>query len=95
MTRQKIYGLVVLVLVIALNGAFLARQIGKRPAVAKASSEQNRQFQLVELVSQQELVGEAKMQRNMPIRQIGSLTRDRYWTPVLPLTPALRRLPRP
>jgi hypothetical protein len=86
MTRQKIYGLVVLVLVIALNGAFLARQIGKRPAVAKSSSEQNRQLQLVELVSQQELVGEAKMQRNMPIRQIGSLTRDRYWTPVLPLT---------
>ena len=79
MTRQKMYGLVVLVLVITLNGAFPARQIGKWSAIAKASSEQNRQLQL-------ELVGEAEMQRNTPIRLIGSLTRDRYWTSVLPLT---------
>ena len=79
MTRQKMYGLVVLVLVIALNGAFPARLIGKWSVVAKASSEQNRQLQL-------ELVGEAEMQRNTPIRLIGSLTRDRYWTSVLPLT---------
>jgi predicted RNA binding protein with dsRBD fold (UPF0201 family) len=79
MTRQKTYGLLVLVLVITLNGAFPARLIGKWSAIAKASSEQNRQLQ-------QELVGEAKMQRNTPIRLIGSLTRDRYWTSVLPLT---------
>ena len=61
MTRQKMYGLVVLVLVITLNGAFPARLIGKWSAIAKASSEQNRQLQL-------ELVGEAEMQRNTPIR---------------------------
>ena len=79
MTRQKTYGLLVLVLVITLNGAFPARLIGKWSAIAKASSEQNRQLQL-------ELVGEAEMQRNTPIRLIGSLTRDRYWTSVLPLT---------
>jgi predicted RNA binding protein with dsRBD fold (UPF0201 family) len=79
MTRQKINGLVVLVLVITLNGAFPARLIGKWSAIAKASSEQNGQLQL-------ELVGEAEMQRNTPIRLIGSLTRDRYWTSVLPLT---------
>ncbi len=79
MTRQKMYGLVVLVLVITFDGAFPARLIGKWSAIAKASSEQNRQLQL-------ELVGEAKMQRNTPIRLIGSLTSDRYWTSVLPLT---------
>ena len=62
MTRQKTYGLVVLVLVIALNGG----RISKRPAVAAASSMENRQLQ-------QELVGLAEMQRNTPIRCIGSL----------------------
>ncbi len=77
MTRQKMHGLVVLVLAIALNGAFLTGLI--QTAVAEASSKQNRQLQ-------QELVGEAEMQRNTPIRCIGSLTRDRYWTSVLPLT---------
>ena len=80
MTRQKMYGLVVLVLVIALNGAFPTRLIEKWSAIKKASSEQNQQLQ-------QQLVGEAKMQRNMPIRCIGSLTQDRWLrTSVLPLT---------
>jgi hypothetical protein len=81
MTRQKMYGLIVLVLVIALTGGL----IRKPTAVAEASSKQNEQLRL-ELVGEFELVGEAKMQRNSPIRCIGSLTRDRYWTSVLPLT---------
>src|ERR1700756_5598239 len=72
MTRNKLQGLVVLVLVLALNGALLTRLIRKRFAAAEASSEQIRQVQL-------ELVGEAKMQRLTPIRCIGSLTQDRYW----------------
>jgi hypothetical protein len=84
MTRKKLHGLVVLVLVIALNGAFLTRLIRKRFAVAAASSEEIRQLEL-------ELVGEAKMQRLTPIRCIGSLTQDRYWTSVLPLTEEQQR----
>ncbi len=43
MTRQSMYGLVVLVLAIALNGAFPTRLI--RTAVAEASSKQDRQLQ--------------------------------------------------
>ena len=81
MTRQKMHGLVFLLLVIALNGGLIRKQ----PAVAAASSEQDGQLQ-PELVGDFELVGLAKMQRNTPIRCIGSLTRDRYWTSVLPLT---------
>src|SRR5262249_37905330 len=84
MMRKDLRGLVVFVLVVALDGVLLTQPIQKGSAAAEASSEQIRQLEL-------ELVGEAKMQRHTPIRCIGSLTQDRYWTSVLPLTEEQQR----